>query len=120
MQDPKEPVFTGLDGAVNRPAAVFSVPEGRFSLSWKALGEAQGELLGSMIQEDLIPWEEDPDSPGLVAYLRGSAGWYALYAQGEVMDRTVLAKVLDRGVTLVLREPGQAEQVLDLTPAPTP
>ena len=112
----KEPEFTGLDGSTNRPAAVFSVPEGRFSLSWKALGDAQGELLESITQGELIPWEEDPDSPGLAAYLRGSAGWYALYAQGESMDRTALADVLDRGVTLVLREEGRPEQELKLGP----
>lgn len=111
-----EPEFTGLDGSTNRPAAVFSVPEGRFSLSWKALGDAQGELLESMTQGELIPWEEDPDSPGLAAYLRGSAGWYALYALGESMDRTALAEVLDRGVTLVLREEDRPEQELTLGP----
>lgn len=111
-----EPVFTGLDGASNRPAAVFSVPEGRFSLSWKALGDAQGELLESMTEGELIPWEEDPDSPGLVAYLRGAAGWYALYAQGESPDRTTLETVLNRGVTLVLREEGQPDRELTLTP----
>jgi DNA-binding transcriptional MerR regulator len=110
-----EPVFTGLDGATNRPAAVFSVSEGRFCLSWKALGDAQGELLESMAEGELIPWEEDPDSPGLAAYFRGAEGWYALYAQGESMDRTTLANVLARGVTLVLREEGQPERELTLT-----
>ena len=110
------PDFTGLDGSTNRPAAVFTVPEGRFFLSWHALGSAQGELLESMTAGELIPWEEDPDSPGLIAYVRGAAGWYALYAQGETMDRSVLETVLDRGVTLVLREEGQPEKELTLKP----
>ena len=69
-----------------------------------------------MTEGNLIPWEEDPDSPGLVAYLRGTAGWYALYAQGERLDRTALETVLDRGVTLVLREEGQPERELTLAP----
>ena len=109
------PLFTGLDGSTNRPAAVFSVPEGRFFLSWAALGSAESELLESLTEGDAPAWEPDPDSPGLIAYLRGSAGWYALYAQGESMDRTALASVLSRGVTLVLREEGQPERELTLT-----
>ena len=110
------PFFTGLDGGTNRPAAVFSVPEGRFFLSWRALGSAQGELLESMTEGALIPWEEDPDSPGLIAYVRGAAGWYALYAQGETMDRSALETVLARGVTLILREEGQETRELTLKP----
>jgi len=110
------PFFTGLDGSTNRPAAVFSVPEGRFFLSWHALGTAQGELLESMAAGEFIPWEADPDSPGLVAYVRGAAGWYALYAQGETMDRSALESVLARGVTLILREEGQPEKALTLEP----
>ena len=112
----KEPDFTGLDGSTNRPAAVFTVPEGRFFLSWRVLGDAQGELLESMTEGELIPWEEDPDSPGLIAYIRGAAGWYALYAQGESLDRTTLETVLSRGVSLILREEGQPERELTLTP----
>ena len=111
-----EPIFKGLDGATGRPAAVFAVPEGRFFLSWHALGSAQGELLESMTAGELIPWEEDPDSPGLVAYLRGAAGWYALYAQGETMDRDDLGKVLGRGILLRLREPGREAREILLDP----
>ena len=111
-----EPIFKGLDGATGRPAAVFAVPEGRFFLSWHALGSAQGELLESMTAGELIPWEEDPDSTGLVAYLRGAAGWYALYAQGETMDRDDLGKVLGRGILLRLREPGREAREILLDP----
>ncbi len=111
-----EPSFTGLDGSTNRPAAVFTVPEGRFFLSWRALGDAQGELLESMAEGNALPWEPDPDSPGLVAYIRGAAGWYALYAQGETLDRSTLEAVLARGVTLVLREEGRPERELTLMP----
>ena len=95
---------------------MFSVPEGRFFLSWHALGTAQGELLESMAAGEFIPWEADPDSPGLVAYLRGAAGWYALTAQGETMDRSALESVLARGVTLILREEGQETRELTLKP----
>ena len=113
--DGVSPSFRGLDGATNRPAAVFILPGGRFFLSWRALGDSQGELLESMAEGSALPWEPDPDSPGLVAYIRGAAGWYALYAQGETLDRTALEAVLSRGVTLVLREEGQ-EQELTLKP----
>ena len=51
--------------------------------------------------------EPDPDSPGLIASVRGAEGWYALYAQGESMSRETLETVLARGVTMALREPGQ-------------
>ena len=108
------PFFTGTDGATNRPAAVFSAPEGRFFLSWRLLGSAQGELLESLAEGDLLPWEPDPDSPGLIAYVRGAEGWYALYAQGESMSRETLETVLARGVTMVLREPGQEEREFTL------
>ena len=108
------PSFTGLDGAANRPAAVFTLPEGRFFLSWRALGDSQGELLESMAEGSALPWEPDPDSPGLVAYIRGAAGWYALYAQGETLDRSALGTILDRGVLLRLREPGQGDRELRL------
>ena len=108
------PVLTGTDGATNRPAAVFRAPEGRFFLSWRLLGEAQGELMESLSEGDLLPWEPDPDSPGLIAYLRGSEGWYALYAQGETIGREELARILARGVTVVLEEPGQERRELTL------
>lgn len=109
------PILTGTDGATNRPAAVFSAPEGRFFLSWQLLGASRGELLDSLAEgKTLLPWEPDPDSPGLIAYLRGEAGWYALYAQGEALGREALGQVLARGVTVLVREPGQPERELSL------
>ena len=112
-----EPDFIGLDGANGRPAALFTLPEGRAALSWSRIGKAQEELLDSVAEgQDLLSWEADPDSPGLVAYLRGAESWYALYAQGENMDRAALLTLLRRGVALTLREEGLEVREIRLGP----
>ena len=109
------PDFTGQDGATGRPAALFTLPEGRFALSWGQVSSSEAELLEELAEgQDILPWEPDPASPGLTAYLRGEAGWYAIYAQGESADRTSLLALLRRGVTLVLKEEGREERRISL------
>ena len=113
--DGTEPDFIGLDGATGKPAALFSLPEGRVALSWSRCGAAEEELLDSMAEGgDSLSWEPDPSSPGLVAYLRGGEGWYAIYAQGEKADRNTLLALLSRGVALALKEEGDGEQTIML------
>ncbi len=111
--DGTEPDFIGLDGSTGRPAALFTLSGGYVALSWSRCGAAEEELLDSMAEGgDSLPWEPDPASPGLVAYLCGGEGWYAIYALGENMDQTSLLTVLRRGITLALKEEGQAVKEL--------
>ena len=109
------PDFTGQDGATGWPAALFTLPSGRVALSWARVSGSEEELLEELAEgAESLPWEPDPASPGLAAYLRGEAGWYALYAQGEDADRAALLTLLRQGLTLTLKEKGHGEREINL------